>query len=206
MKKKLLKTSLFALVAVFALPSISQTQLSLAAVGNLADARLPDQEPAIDVDPSRRIGLGIAGFFARRGTRGLGLETGAMLMNRSFRYGGENLSLNQSQLHLQVPVLVRGYIGENFSAGAGPFVSIPVGGVQNTFQVGNIETAPFEVERDVIEAGLQAAATYAHTITESTRLFVEGRYSYGMAALNTSDDRYSNINDFSTLLGVMVRL
>ncbi len=190
-------------------PLFANTSLSLAAIGNVADARVPEQieaESGVSIEADRRLSYGVGLLIGSQVTSVIGIETGALLVNRSFQYGSDNFNFIQSQYILQIPLLARLSLGQVFSLGAGPFLSLPVGGVRNSYTIGNSTSAPFEIDRKITELGLQAAATFALSVAAETHAFLEGRYAYGMTALNSDDSNYANTNDFSTLLGLRMTL
>lgn len=210
----MMNKSVFKLVVLvplgFALaPAHANTSLSVAAIGNVADGRVPEQIEAgsgVSIEADRRFSYGVGVLVGSQVASTVGVETGALLINRRFQYGSDSFNFTQSQCQLQIPILARLSLGQIFSIGAGPFVSFPMGGVRNSYTIGNSTSTPFEIDRKVTELGLQAAASFALPIAPATHIFLEGRYAYGMTALNSDDGTYANTNDLSTLLGLRMTL
>ena len=210
----MMKKSILNLVALLPLGMattqvFANTSLSLAAIGNVADARVPEQIEAgsgVSIEADRRLSYGVGVLIGSQVGSVIGIETGALLVNRSFQYGSDNFNFTQSQYILQIPLLSRLSLGQMFSLGAGPFLSLPVGGVRNSFTIGTSTSTPFEIDRKITELGIQAAATFALPIAPTTHIFLEGRYAYGLDALDSNDASYANTNDLSTLIGVRMTL
>ncbi|MEO5668798.1 MAG: outer membrane beta-barrel protein [Bdellovibrionota bacterium] len=210
MKNSLFRNiALMAPLAALAQPAFAaQTSLSLAAIGNVADARVPEQVnqgSGVTVDTDNRLGWGIGALVSTQGSTLIGLETGALLINRSFQYGSDSFNFTQSQLNLQIPLLARVNFGQMFSLGAGPFISMPVGPVNNRFTVGS-SSANFNVDHDITELGVQAAASFGLPVAANTTAFIEARYTYGLKDLTNNTKNYANTNDLSTLVGVRITL
>ncbi len=132
----------------------------------------------------------------------LGLETGALVINRQYERGGSNLKVIQEVKRLHVPLLVRFWPVDFISIGAGGFTSFKLGDVKNSLEIGGTEVGSLTTKADdSVEYGLEAAVALNLAVSDKTGIFVEGRYSDLL-----SGDKNTDYNEVSGLAGIKIDL
>ena len=186
----------------------TQASLGVAVIGDVAGANLPESIKANNpnVNTNNKFGFGLAVLFGQPIHTGLGIETGALFIDRRFQYGDTAYNFTQTQWTMQIPVIVRMSLGELFSVGAGPYVSFPIGKVQNSFTLGDSTVTPFSYDRKNFELGLTGVVTVNIPTGQHFSAFVEARYTYGLTSLDHADNQIAKTNDLSALAGIRFSL
>ncbi len=148
-----------------------QLVLSLAVVGNSQTKQLAEDNLRDELN------FGGAAFVEFLMGDHFGVETGAMLVQRQYDVASGPLRLVQETQRLHIPVLARYWVADYFSAAAGPYASVRVGGTRSAAQVGEAEAAlETSASRD-LELGFDISVLFNLGIANKTGLFAEGRYS-----------------------------
>lgn len=107
----------------------------------------------------------------------IGIETGALLVERQYDVSSGSLRLIQSARRLHIPVLARWWVADYFALGLGPYAAVRLGSVRNAVQFGEAELALDTSSRRDLELGFDVSALLNLAIHNRTGLFLEGRYS-----------------------------
>ncbi len=145
---------------------------------------------------------GFGGFVEANVNGFLGIETGAVLLDKQYESEAPLGTVVQETSRLHVPVMVKFWITDYFSLGAGAFASFKIGDTSTTFNVGgvNLGTINSSADEDV-EFGYDLSATFNLAIQEKTGLFIEGRYSSLF-----DEENSENADELYALAGVKIEL
>lgn len=146
----------------------------------------------------RTVGVGGGALIEAQVNPWLGLETGALLLTRTYEVNQNSAQLIEESTRIQVPILARFWPARFFSVGAGPFMAFKLGKTsRGSFTPSNLSTSAGKTT----ELGAEAAATFNMAVYKKTGAFLEGRLSrtFGRA------DNESN-TDVVGLLGIKLDL
>jgi|GEM_PF-5085330 len=182
--------------------------VSLAVLGNVADANIPDSvENGENIETDNGFGVGASVALGHMLSDGFGVEAGLSLLNRKRVYGNDLFKVSQNQWNLRVPVLAKLYVAKIISIGVGPYFSTPIGNVESTFQVGDSSSPDFDTDNSGrAELGGMLAAAVNLPISNGSYFFFEARYLRGMTDLAGEDNNSSYTDDIESLIGYRVSL
>lgn len=78
----------------------------------------------------------------------LGIETGALYVNRQYEYSAGGATLVQQVDRLHVPVLAKFWPTNFLYVGAGPFVSFKTGSVNSALNIGGVDVGSINTSAD----------------------------------------------------------
>lgn len=179
MKKVLLKSSLILVFAncivmnsSYARTEDGQLILSVFGIANSSVKEVQSENR----DKEIHYGLGVLGEANINGI--VGLETGALFVQRQYEYGGSLGTLTQQVNRIHVPVVAKFWPTNFLALGVGPYVAFKVGDVKTALNIGNVDVGQVSTNADDdVEFGLDATVTGVLTLNDKTGLFLEGRYS-----------------------------
>lgn len=179
-------------------------RISVEALGGVTGARSAGSALATGVEVDRKFGYGFGALVEIPAVESIGLEVGALYIQRTFKLGNSTLGITRTVPTVLVPLEARLWIGDTFSVAGGGFVALRVGSQTDTVTSGSDSLLTFTSgSRKTLEYGLTVATTINAGYIDKTGIFIEARYNRGLTNAFQNSSFEERIDDF--LLGAGAR-
>jgi len=196
-----------ALTSATASPALAAegVRVAVAGIAGVTGARNGSSNPAqgAGLTADRKIGYGAGALIEFPFSEGLGIETGALYVQRKFEIGNPNFRLTRSVPTVFVPLEARLWLGNFFSVAGGAFGALRVSSQSDEVTSGSTTLASISSgNRESTEFGATAAATLNLAAAGKSGLFIEARYNRGFSNASKDGIYDEHIDDLLVLAGL----
>jgi hypothetical protein len=195
----MLKASRFLVLGIFVLLSAASASqagtFSLVGVGDVSKPSFSDSTDSY----GSKIGYGGGILFDHGLAPWTSLEIGALYVGR--KADDTTTGIVASSHAIQVPVLIRWWMVPMFSIAGGGYYARGIGNIDNTDGSGASSTVSYADDGyKMNDYGLTGSVALRLPLSTSMRLYVDGRYNYGLANISSVSDTVKN-RDIQVLVG-----
>ena len=180
-------------------------RVAIGGIGGFTGVRQGSSNPtqATGLDSTRRWSLGAGLLLESPIVDSLGIELGALYIDRKFELRNSNLAIVRHAPTLFIPLEARLWLLDTLSFAGGAFVAFKTGDRTDEIITGNTSAGSFSSNsRQNTEFGTTVAATLNFSTGGKTGLFLEGRYNHGFTNSANDGTFEERIDDLLLMLGL----